>query len=145
MIHLKIPALRERPEDIAWLAHHLLASYCSEHPGEIKRMPPAVEQALTMHQWPGNIRELKHAIERACILSPGTELMLDALFETPVPQGLGDTDTPEGLVGYLKSCERAYIVNVLDANDGQIVRTAAALGISRKNLWERMRRLGIDS
>jgi DNA-binding NtrC family response regulator len=144
VIHLKIPPLRERPEDIAWLAHQLLASYCREHPGEIKRLSPAVEQALTMHQWPGNIRELKHAIERACILSPGTELMLDALFETPLPQGLGDAATPEGLTGYLRSCERAYIVNVLDANDGQIARTAAALGISRKNLWERMRRLGID-
>ncbi len=144
VIHLRIPPLRERREDIVWLARRLLATYCADHPGEHKRLTASVEQALLMHQWPGNIRELKHAIERACILSPGEDLMLEALFETPLPSELRDGDPTEGLVGYLQSCERAYIAKVLEANDGQIARTAAHLGISRKNLWERMKRLGLS-
>jgi DNA-binding NtrC family response regulator len=104
-----------------------------------------VEQALLMHQWPGNIRELKHAIERACILSPERELMLEALFETPLPNALRDGDVAEGLATYLQSCERAYIVKALETNEGQIARTAAHLGISRKNLWERMKRLDLPA
>ena len=145
VIHLKIPPLRERREDIVWLARKLLAAYCRDHPGEEKRLSSAVEQALTMHQWPGNIRELKHAIERACILSPGEHLMLEALFDTPLPSDLRDGDATEGLAGYLQACERAYIVKALEANGGQIARTAAHLGISRKNLWERMKRLDLSA
>jgi len=145
VIHLKIPPLRERRDDIVWLAHQFLSAYCANPPYEQKRLSPPVEQALLMHQWPGNIRELKHAIERACILSPERELMLEALFETPLPNALRDGDVAEGLAAYLQSCERAYIVKALETNEGQIARTAAHLGISRKNLWERMKRLDLPA
>ncbi|PTD96527.1 sigma-54-dependent transcriptional regulator [Pseudothauera lacus] len=145
VIHLKVPPLRERREDIPWLAHRLLEAWCREHPGERKRLSPQVEQALQMHQWPGNVRELKHAIERACILSEGNELDLAALFETPLPGELLHGDCGEGLQAYLQSCERAFVSKVLDGHDWQIARSAEALGISRKNLWERMRRLGLSA
>ena len=144
VIHLKVPPLRERRDDIMWLAHRFLAEYHAQHPDEPKRVSQSVEQALLMHQWPGNIRELRHAIERACILSPDGDLLLETLFETPLPSELHADQSDEGLASYLQSCERAYIAKVLERNEGQIARTAADLGISRKNLWERMRRLGLS-
>jgi DNA-binding NtrC family response regulator len=144
VIHLKIPPLRERRDDIVWLARRMLDAWCQEHPQTRKRLSPPVEQALLMHQWPGNVRELKHAIERACILSEGMELALDALFDTPLPGELL-VGGSEGLAGYLQSCERAYVIKVLETNDWQMTRSAAALGISRKNLWERMKRLGVSA
>ncbi len=145
VIHLKIPPLRERRDDIVWLARRLLDAWCRDHPQARKRLSPPVEQALLMHQWPGNVRELKHAIERACILSEGTELALDALFDTPLPGELLQGDAGDGLAAYLQSCERAYVIKVLEAHDWQMTRSAAALGISRKNLWERMKRLGVSA
>ncbi len=144
VINLRLPPLRERGDDILWLARRFLAAYCREHPGETKRLTPTVEQALLMHTWPGNIRELKNAIERACILSAGDALLLETLFETPPPAELLADDTAAGLADYLKACERDYIAKALEAHDGQIARTAAHLGISRKNLWERMKRLDLS-
>jgi DNA-binding NtrC family response regulator len=144
VIHLKIPPLRERRDDIVWLAHRLLDAYRKDHPGEARRLSPAVEQALLMHPWPGNVRELKHAIERACILSCGDDLLLDALFDSAMPAAVFAAAPDDGLSSYLQACERAYIVKALDAHDGRIARTAEHLGISRKNLWERMKRLGLS-
>lgn len=146
VIHLRIPPLRERREDILWLARRFLAE-ASERLGEpIKALNPPAEQALLAHEWPGNIRELKNAIERACVLSAGDHLVLEALFDDAI---VGPVAIPgfgsEDLYGYLRACERNYIEKALATHDGRIMVTAEALGISRKNLWERMKRLGVDA
>jgi two-component system, NtrC family, response regulator HydG len=144
VIHLRIPPLRERRDDILWLARRFLAESCARGGESVKRLTPQVEQALLAHAWPGNIRELKNAIERACVLSAGDGLMLDALFDDTVAwpravEGFGSGD----LHDYLRACERAFIEKALAAHDGRIGQTADALGISRKNLWERMKRLDV--
>ena len=144
VIQLRIPPLRERREDIIWLAQQMLREHCREHPGEARRFSPQVEQALLRHPWPGNIRELKNAIERACILSSGNALMLDSLFETALPKVLQNDQNDEDLSSYLRQCEQAFIQDALQRHQGRIGETASSLGISRKNLWERMKRLGID-
>ena len=82
-----------------------------------KRLSVTAESALLAHAWPGNIRELRHAIERE----------------------EGDST----LADYLQGCERYFITETLERHGWQIGATARALAISRKNLWERMRRLDI--
>lgn len=142
VIHLNIPPLRERKEDILWLAASLLEDWNMQNADPRTLTPPA-EQALLNYPWPGNVRELKHCLERACILSQQTELSAELLFED-VPAPPADTvSTPDSLSEYLHACERKYIGNSLRIHDGRINDTAASLGISRKNLWEKMKKLGI--
>jgi DNA-binding NtrC family response regulator len=92
VIHLRIPPLRERPEDIPWLVRGFLEEYALAHGESLKQLTPAAEQALMRHPWPGNIRELKHAIERACILSPGPLLHAEALFDEPGEHAEGEAE-----------------------------------------------------
>ncbi|MHB1592395.1 MAG: sigma-54-dependent transcriptional regulator, partial [Sulfuricella sp.] len=144
VIRLRIPPLRERKEDILWLAHRLLADLSAQHNGEFFVLQPATERALLDHPWPGNIRELKHALERACVLSEGRALSPDAVFERPAR---AEDQTEKGLSSlgdYLAESERQFILDILEKHDWQIQICASALGISRKNLWQKMRRLNIS-
>jgi len=93
------------------------------------------------YPWPGNVRELKHAIERACLLSPKGIIQPEYLFEE-MPATLSPTG--ETLSEYLKVYEREYILRMLAVNNWHVTKTAAALGISRKNMWERMKRFDIQ-
>jgi DNA-binding NtrC family response regulator len=146
LIHLLVPPLRERREDILWLARMFLAEHARARPANAKRLSVAAEAALVAHDWPGNIRELQHCLGRACILSERPVLERADLFEDRAQEttALADVDTMS-LNDYLQRCERHYILEVLDQQGWQMNRTAVALGISRKNLWEKMRRLGIAS
>ncbi|MBU0501184.1 MAG: sigma-54 dependent transcriptional regulator [Gammaproteobacteria bacterium] len=140
VIQIKVPPLRERREDILWFAQRFL----EEQPikGERKQLSRAAEKALIAHAWPGNVRELRHAIERAAILTPAPLLEPEALFD----EGDDSLDKEETLElnSYLQSCEAGFIREALARNNGHLGHTAEALGISRKNLWEKMRKLGID-
>lgn len=144
VIHLHVPPLRERREDILWLVERLLDASAAEHGGPRRRLHRSAEKALVDYPWPGNVRELKHCLERACILSHQPVLTAEMLFEDlPVPlaeEAQGD------LSEYLRACERRYIERALRLSSGRIAETAAALGISRKTLWEKMKRLdmGVD-
>ena len=148
VIHLRIPALRERRDDIPWLCRRFLDDFAMQHPDSRKRLSPQAERLLLAHDWPGNIRELKHAIERACILSPGSVLEVEHLFEHTIP---AETTTVPGasqkttLSEYLQSCERQFILQTLQTHHGHLGQTASSLGISRKNLWEKMKKLGIST
>ncbi|MDP2228631.1 MAG: sigma-54 dependent transcriptional regulator [Moraxellaceae bacterium] len=143
VVHLKVPPLRERRNDILWLAQQFLDDQERARPAEHTRLSPAAEKALLEYNWPGNVRELKHAIERACVLSPNAWLEPDALFETET----GNVATPSRdapLQTYLEGCERNYIESALTHCQGRIGQTAEHLGISRKNLWEKMKKLGMS-
>jgi DNA-binding NtrC family response regulator len=142
VMHLRVPPLRERPDDIPWLAEQFLDALAQAHPGERKRLSAAAEEALLGHAWPGNVRELKHAIERAWVLTPGPWIEAQTLFDSEEKTGGFQPDAP--LQAYLESCERRYIVTALASCEGRIGQTAERLGISRKNLWEKMRRLGLS-
>jgi DNA-binding NtrC family response regulator len=142
VIQIRIPPLRDRKEDIAWFARRFLAETCEAHGGPPRHFSPATERALAGYPWPGNLRELRHAVERACILSSTATLEPGAFFG----EGLIETEpqaTGGSLSEYLHACERSYIRGALARNDGRIAKTAAELGISRKNLWEKMKKLGI--
>lgn len=144
VIQLRIPPLRERPEDIRWFVHHYVEAFNRANPEERRRLDPRTEQALVTYAWPGNIRELKHAVERACILSPGPLLGADAFFGQDFVDGNDSDAASPFLTDYLMACERDYLKVALDRHDWHMTHTAEALGIARKTLWEKMRRLGIS-
>ena len=141
VIHLRVPPLRERSEDVLWLAERFL---CERAGGEApRRLSASAQSALLRHNWPGNARELKHCIDRACILARGPLIEPWDLFQTdpePGTEGLRS----ETLDAYLRACEREFIARALDEHGWRVTQTAAELGISRKNLWEKMRKLGIQ-
>jgi DNA-binding NtrC family response regulator len=141
-IQIRIPPLRERKEDILWLARQFLDEFAQREGGARRGLSAAAEQAFMDYPWPGNIRELRHAIERACIISPDRLLeprhfFEDDLLATAPPPGTGN------LADYLHECERNYIRRALARHDWQVARTAESLGISRKTLWDKARKLGI--
>ncbi len=142
-VNLQVPPLRERKEDILWLARHFLEEEAAARRGVPRLLSARAERAMTDYAWPGNVRELKHIIERACILGSarGTLQPEDLFQETPV----AITPADNSLSDHLENMERQYIVRVLAAHNGRIMRAAGVLGISRKNLWEKMKRLGIDA
>ncbi len=142
VLELHVPPLRERKEDILWLAGLLLDAEAIQHSRARREISATAEQALLEHPWPGNIRELKHCLERACILSSQAVLTPDLLFN--IPHEVEKSTTSSFLNDYLGGYERRYIEQILKSKDGRIAETAAVLGISRKNLWEKMRKLNID-
>lgn len=146
MIHINVPPLRERKEDILWLAQRFVNELCNAKGIPPRTLDPLAEATLTGYPWPGNVRELKHAFERACILGPQSPLTPELLFGELGASLTCETETatPENLTEYLAKCERNYIVQMLDQHAWRIAETAGHLGISRKALWDKMRRLGIE-
>ncbi len=145
VIHLRIPPLRERREDIAWFLHHFVDAFNRAHPEEKRRIDPRTEEALARYAWPGNVRELKHAVERACILAPGPLLGPDAFFGEGLDAGADQPPASRPLADYLMDCEREYLRMILDQHGGHMTHSAEALGITRKTLWEKLRRLGLQA
>ncbi|WP_310450385.1 sigma-54 dependent transcriptional regulator [Sulfuritalea sp.] len=144
VVSLRVPPLRERREDILWLAKRFAAQQSAKKAGGASfTFTPAAERALLSYPWPGNIRQLKHCIERACILADRSQLTPDALLGhlpacAPSTSGSGNT-----LIAYLDACEKSYIEDVLAVHAWRVGVAADALGISRKTLWEKMRKHSI--
>lgn len=80
MMPLHVPPLRERKEDILWLAARFIGELCNAKGLPPRLLDPPSERALTAYPWPGNIRELRHSLERACILGPQAMLTPELLF-----------------------------------------------------------------
>jgi DNA-binding NtrC family response regulator len=142
VIQIPVPPLRERREDILWLAEYFLAEMGAVD-GRQFTLSTRAADALTNYPWPGNIRELRHCLERASVLSSGPCFETEAIFGCAgkVPNVEGAERQP--LSDYLNACERDYIGRALAECDGRIAETAGMLGISRKNLWQKMRKLGM--
>jgi DNA-binding NtrC family response regulator len=141
VIQVRIPPLRERREDILWLARNFLEQHASPD-GRPRLLSPATEQALMTYPWPGNIRELKHVLERAGVLAQGPVITPELLFDAASQAGVHTPNAPLG--DWLANQEREYIQKALAAQDWRIQDTANLLGISRKNLWEKMKKLEIS-
>ena len=122
----------------------LLADIAAASGKSTPALTAAAEHALKAYPWPGNIRELKNALERASLMSDGRTIAHDVLFDRPAPPLNAQQDVAGSLRDYLAECERDFIVRALGACQWQIQCCADSLGISRKNLWEKMRKLGID-
>ena len=143
VVNLRIPPLRERREDILWLARRVAEEQTAKKGSTPFSFTAAAERAMLSHPWPGNIRELKHCVERACILSNRAQLSPEALFgDAPLPAP-GAPITGDTLIAHLDTCEKRYIEEALATHAWWVGETAGFLGISRKNLWEKMRKHGI--
>jgi two-component system, NtrC family, response regulator AlgB len=142
VISLRVPALRERPEDIRPLVEHFLtaAALRNRRPG--LRLSPEATDALCVYQWPGNIRELRNAIERAVVLSRSDviprEGLPDRVFQTP---SAARPRAPSG--GTLEELERDHIRRVL-AEAVTLEEAAETLGISTTTLWRKRKRYSIE-
>lgn len=142
IFNIDIPPLRERPEDILPLAEDLLNTFPPAPCGGHYILSQLAKTSLISFDWPGNARQLKNTLQRAVVMAEGRVISAENL-------GLNNLSTHQkeddrSLSHYLASCERSFIVSMLEQNDWKITETAESLGISRKNLWEKMRRLEID-
>ena len=139
VIHIRVPPLRERPEDIVRIARLFLAQAASVAGKRVTGFSSAAEEALKVQTLPGNGRELRRLVERAVALADGPQVEIhhiDAEPEKPI-------ETVD-LKTAVEDAERAAILSALARADGAIGKAAEFLGISRKNLWEKMRRYDIE-
>ena len=144
VIHVRVPPLRERPEDILHFLRRFLDHFQRDHGGERRVVDTRAEQVLLDYPWPGNLRELKNCVERACILAQGRVLDAESFFEEGVallPSGVAAPTLAE----HMARIERDYLTRALARCGNHMGNTALELGISRKNLWEKLRKLGMRS
>ncbi len=142
VIHIHVPPLRERRDDILWFARRFVDDYTREH-GVRRYLAPISERYLTEQLWPGNVRELRHTIDRACILARQEMLGPAELGLSASEEAESQNPQASDLKTYLRDCERRLIGDALETHEWRIAETATSLGISRKNLWEKMRKHGI--
>ena len=137
-IEIRIPALRDRREDIRPLAMHFLNTYASRYRKPVKGLDAAALELLNAHPFPGNVRELDHAIERATLMSQGDMVRSGDL-------GLVDGRSSAGRVEdmSLEQVEEFLIRKALARYDGNVSQAAKALGLSRSALYRRIQRYDI--
>lgn len=142
-IHLEIPPLRERPEDILPLARIFLEKYAALYKRAVPTLSPDAEKQLREYPWMGNIRELEHAIEKALIIADGP--MLDGRsLNLPEAQGAASAtkaDAPGATT--LEEMEYQMIKAAIDKFSGNLSLAANQLGISRQTLYNKMKRFGL--
>lgn len=140
---VRIAPLRERPEDILWLAQRFLDEIMEIRDTRVRGIGTLAEDAMLEHGWPGNARELRNRLERAAALSENLLLMPADIF----PDVVTAFDAPhiETLANAREAAERRQILRVLGATNGQISQAARRLGISRTTLWGKMTRFGIET
>ena len=134
-IHIHLPPLRERGEDIVRLAQHFLERYSREHRRNGARLSDAAVSALRRYAWPGNVRELSHVIERAVLMARGDLIEPADLRLEPV------SGTEASRARTLEQIEQNAIEQALARNDGNVVSAAEELGMSRSALYRRMEKL----
>jgi DNA-binding NtrC family response regulator len=145
-INLEIPPLRQRGSDVELLTRHFVSAmnerFCSS-----KRISDAALAVLRRHTWPGNVRELLHAVEAAMVVCEGAEILAEHLpptVRTPALNSFSNErgDGP-GKLPTLDELERNHIRMALEASDGHRANAANILGISERNLYRKLRELGL--
>jgi DNA-binding NtrC family response regulator len=140
---LRLPPLRERREDIALLADHFLAEICKEE-GKEKRLSKSAYERMNEYDWPGNVRELRNVVQRAYVMASGATIN-DEWLE--LQAGRSSPANAESILSIrigttLADVERELIFATLEHFEGHKERTAAALGVSLKTLYNRLKEYG---
>lgn len=137
VIPLEVPPLRERPEDILQLAEFFLQEFGRER-GLTFELSGEAGKALQAYSFPGNVRELRNLLERVSVLAPASKIQVWDL--PPEIRDAGATENrPETLAAAVAETEKKCILRALQKTGGSKTESAALLGISRKNLWEKMK------
>lgn len=148
VLEFRLPALRDRPQDIAILAMQFVRELCAEHSITIDRVDFAFIDTLKQYSWPGNLRELKNHIRRAVLFSHDARLSVNDLSHKIIRSQFTAESEPEQtdswkLADRVAQSEREMLEDALRANNNNRTKTARALGISRVGLYKKMRRLGL--
>src|SRR5215218_7899307 len=147
VVPIFVPSLRDRSDDIPLLADHFMAMLAREYGRRMKAFDVEAVAALKVYRWPGNVRELRNLVERLMIMVPGDVIVAgDLSFLDGAVGVLPPTDRHATLMPLHDArdqFERDYILRALAANDGNMSRTAEALGVERSNLYKKMRGFGV--
>ena len=140
-VEIRLPPLRDRKEDIPLLLEHYAAHYSQKYNFPPKRLGAALIDRLCEWPWPGNVRALRHAVERAVILSEGQVLTpADFPLADSKPQPAAET---AGEASRLDAVEKAAILRALERHNHNVSRAAEALGLTRASLYRRMEKYGL--
>lgn len=137
-IHVEIPPLRERKEDIIPLAEKFILRFCKQYNRATMKLTPSAKEKLISHLWYGNIRELEHIIEKAVIINDDTQIPAE-LFQLSTPR----MEVPGKSISTLEEMEVQMIRKALDACSGNLSAVASQLGITRQTLYNKMKKFGL--
>jgi two-component system response regulator PilR (NtrC family) len=151
VIQVRLPPLRERREDLPLLVDHFVRKFSAEHGRNVVGATPEVMSALTVYQFPGNVRELENMIERAVTLSTSDWLAIDAFPNLAGLQGSPPVAGPIGrlpeagmdLEHHLEDYERSILIAALERTSGNRTEAARLLGVSFRSMRYRLSKLGI--
>lgn len=137
-VEIHVPPLSDRVEDIPLLAEHYLSHYAKKYHKTVTTIAPEAMDKLKRYAWPGNIRELQHAIERAVIMTDSSSLQeTDFLFSRSLTR-----NTPSSTLN-LDEVEKTAISKALQMHSGNISKAAEELGLTRASLYRRMEKYGL--
>ncbi|MCF8041050.1 MAG: sigma-54 dependent transcriptional regulator [Desulfarculaceae bacterium] len=154
VIELRVPSLRERREDILPLAEYFREMFSAKYDKPVLGFSPSATGQMLNHAWPGNVREMEHAVERAVILCPGDfidrlELATESspnqspLAPVQAPLVSPELNLDRSLADHMAMCERDYLDAQLKRSQGRVSRTAQASGLNPKTLYLKMIRHGL--
>ncbi len=140
-VEIHLPALRERMEDIKALSEHFVDMYCRKYRKASKSINASTLKKFEKYKWPGNIRELQHAIERAVIMSDKNTLMSEDFFFLSQSGDVSDEQRNESLD--LDEVEKSTIRKAITKHNGNISKAAKELGLTRASLYRRLEKHGL--
>ena len=148
VIPLRVPPLRDRKEDIPFLAQRFLEDFAVKEGQRPKIVAGGAMEKLMAHDWPGNVRELKNIIERLIILTPSNDIKADDIPELNIrsESGAAAPESPtagDSLRDARLDFERQFIIKKLEEFDGNISKTAEAIGLERSNLHKKLKALKV--
>ncbi|GAB1445053.1 sigma-54 dependent transcriptional regulator [Flammeovirgaceae bacterium] len=138
-VEIRVPPLRERQEDMDLLVQHFLEMYGKKYKRQGIKMDKAIFTKLKKYPWPGNIRELQHAIERAVILTDGKVIHSADLLINSIP---AKSQEPRQQLT-MDEMEKSFVIESLDKHEGNVSKTARSLGMTRTALYRRMKKYKI--
>lgn len=143
VIEVRIPALRERPDDVLPLARWKIVETAQRFGRDVHGLTGAAAKTLLAHPWPGNVRELHNTIERAVVFAEGDAIDVGDLDLSTLSGAAPEPTTgPRSVSGTLEEVERAHILATLEATGGNRAEAARRLGIGSATLFRRLKRWG---
>ncbi len=142
-VEVELPPLRERAEDIPVLADHFMRTYARKYVRPVRRLSPEAMATIASYPWPGNVRSLRHALERAVILCEGDTLRPSDFPLPRVDRAASEADEGARPGTTLADLERQAIAGALERHAGNVSHAARELGITRTSLYRRMGKYGL--
>lgn len=140
-VEIQLPPLRERIEDISLLTDHFMKMYNQKYRKNIHKIAPTTIKKLQKYSWPGNIRELQHAIERAIIMSDTDTLQPDDFFFLAQKPDTTTASEPDNF--NLDEVEKSVVQRAINKHNGNISKAAKELGLTRASLYRRLEKYGL--